>query len=113
MSKPYYPGKTGPAPTGLKRPILFPFMLNDMEFEWLKRISIMREKPATEIIREIVFTGNFIGQLDSMRAAQGPRIESKRGRKYASIEMLDRPAQGKSHKVKQPRLSKRRRPAGR
>ena len=70
----HYQGKPGPAPTGLKRKILFPFMVNQEEFEYLKRVANHRKTNVTELIRRFLFKKDWRDNLDVLRQDQGANL---------------------------------------
>lgn len=75
----WYPGKPGPAPTGLKRTIPLPLMLDADEFEYLSRLEEQSrtEKHLTkkaQIIRARTFRPGWRRDLDVLRKKQGANI---------------------------------------
>lgn len=74
---PWYPGKSGPAPKGLTRKILFPVALSDSEWEHLQRLekkARAEDSPIhkkAQIIRTRVFPD---GELERLRQEQGANI---------------------------------------
>ena len=73
----YYPGKPGPAPTGLKRKVSVLFMVSRDEFEFMNRAAIDEEKNVSEFMRSQIFTSTWEIKLKHLRADQGANI--KRG----------------------------------
>lgn len=77
----WYPGKPGPQPTGLRRTIPLPLMLDDDEFEYLNRLETRMTKNGdgrsvkkAQIIRARVFHPGWRNELLDLRREQGANI---------------------------------------
>ncbi len=76
----YYPGKPGPAPTGLKRTIPLMIMFNDDEWEFLNRLEdrltniSKRSFKKAQIIRNRLFRYGWKKELTEMRRDQGANL---------------------------------------
>lgn len=75
--KGWYPGKPGPAPTGLKRNILFPLPVDSDEFEYLKRKSteaMGSKRRAGTWARKKLFGPGWRDELSTLRKEQGANL---------------------------------------
>lgn len=77
----WYPGKPGPQPTGLRRTIPLPLMLDADEFEYLNRLEEKHTKNGdgksvrkAHIIRARVFHPGWRTELLEMRHVQGANL---------------------------------------
>lgn len=75
---PDYPGKPGPAPSGLKRDILFPLSLDSDEFEYVIRKSTEvfgSKRKAGPFIRKLLFRSAWKDDLAALRQKQGANLK--------------------------------------
>jgi len=70
----YFPGKPGPAPSGVKRKIQIPFMVTEDEFEFATRLARSVRLTVNEMIRKHIFKDGWKSHLAHLRKIQGGNI---------------------------------------
>lgn len=75
-AKDWYPGKPGPAPTGLHRDILFPLPVDKDEYEYLFRKSKkeMGTRKVGPWARKKLFKRGWREELTALRNEQGANV---------------------------------------
>lgn len=80
-TKAWYPGKPGPAPTGVKRRLIFPWSVDVDEYEYLIRIARhtmpgpRRNKKVGPYLRKKIFRPGWREVLAELRRLQGANVK--------------------------------------